>query len=100
MVEGIDPTEPFGGMEGIIVSIHSNGLTANKTNLDINGANEIVINKAQSYQTMLLGLNSGSGDGGVSPDLTEVNKRLSSLEDTVKSVQLEWEDLNRLSFED
>ena len=49
---------------------------------------------------MLLGLNSGSGEGGTSPDLTEVNKRLSSLEDTVKTVQLEWEDLNRLSFED
>ena len=100
MIEGIDPVEPFGGMEGIIGAIHSNGLTANITNLATNGANEIVINKAQSYQTMLLGLNSGSGEGGVSPDLTEVNKRLSSLEDTVKTAQLEWEDLNRLSFED
>ena len=100
MIEGIEPVEPFGGMEGIIGAVHSNGLTANITSYATNGANEIVINKAQSYQTMLLGMNSGSGDGGVSPDLTEVNKRLSSLEDTVKTVQLEWEDLNRLSFED
>ena len=95
MVEGIDPTEPFSGMEGIIGAIHSNGLTANITNLAINGANEIVINKAQSYQSMLLGLNLG---GGVSPDLTEVNKRINALETKMESVNLEWEDTFKLSF--
>lgn len=99
MVEGIEPTEPFGGMEGIIGAIHSNDLTANITNLAINGANEIVINKAQSYQTMLLGLNSGGGDGGTSPDLSGVNKRLDTLEKQIASVQLEWEDMVKISFE-
>ena len=29
MIEGIDPQEPFGGMEGIIGALHSNGITAN-----------------------------------------------------------------------
>ena len=99
MIEGIEPAEPFGGMEGIIGAIHSNGLTANITNYNINGANETVISKATSYQTMLLGLNSGSGDGDSTPDLSEVNKRLNNLESTITSVRLEWEDLVKLSFE-
>ena len=99
MIEGIEPTEPFGGMEGIIGAIHSNGLTANITNIAINGANEIVVNKAQSYQTMLLGLNSGSGDGGIAPDLSGVNKRIEALENKITSVQLEWEDMVKISFE-
>ena len=47
---------------------------------------------------MLLGLNSGSGDGS-SPDLTEVNKKIKALEDKIETVQLEWEDLVKLSFE-
>lgn len=99
MIEGIEPIEPFGGMEGIIGALHSNGLTANITNLTTNGANEIVINKAQSYQTMLLGMNSGGGDGGVSPDLTQINSKIKALEEKIDTVKFEWEDLNRLSFE-
>jgi len=47
---------------------------------------------------MLLGLNSGNGDG-TSPDLTDVNKRIKALESKVESVQLEWEDLVKLTFE-
>ena len=66
--------------------------------LTTNGANEIVINKAQSCQTMLLGLNSGGGDGS-SPDLTEINKKIKALENKIESVQLEWEDLVKLTFE-
>ena len=98
MVEGIEPQEPFGGMEGIIGALHSNGLTANITSYNTNGANETVISKAQSYQTMLLGLNSGSGDGS-SPDLTEINKKIKALENKIESVQLEWEDLVKLTLE-
>lgn len=99
MIEGIEPTEPFGGMEGIIGALHNNGLTANITAAFINNANQIVISKAQSYQDMLLGLNSDGGDGGSTPDLSEINKRLDNLESTMTSVQLEWEDLVKLSFE-
>ena len=99
MIEGIEPTEPFGGMEGIIGAIHSNGLTANITNIAINGANEIVVNKAQSYQTMLLGLNFENGDGGTAPDLSDVNKKIEALENKITSVQLEWEDMVKISFE-
>lgn len=95
MIEGIDPVEPFGGMEGIIGAIHSNGLTANITNLTTNGANEIVINKAQSYQTMLLGNNKSNSE---LPDLTDINEKIKVLEDKMTSVYLEWEDINRLSF--
>lgn len=95
MIEGIDPVEPFGGMEGIIGAIHSNGLTANITNLTTNGANEIVINKAQSYQTMLLGNNKSNSE---LPDLTDINEKIKVLEDKMTSVYLEWEDVNRLSF--
>lgn len=98
MVEGIEPVEPFGGMEGIIGALHSNGLTANITAYAINGANEIVVSRAQSYQSMLLGLNSGGGEG-TSPDLTDVNNKIKALEDKMESVQLEWEDLVKLSFE-
>lgn len=93
MIEGIEPTEPFGGMEGIIGAMHSNGLTANITACGVNAANEIVISKAQSYQTMLLGMNSGGGGEGTPPDLTEVNKKIKDLENKVDSVRLEWEDL-------
>lgn len=98
MVEGIEPTEPFSGMEGIIGASHPNNLTANITTSSVNGVNEVLIARAQSYQSMLLGLNSGNGDG-TSPDLTDVNKRIKNLEDKIESVQLEWEDLARLSFE-
>lgn len=98
MVGDIEPTEPFGGMEGIIGALHSNGLTANITTSSVNGVNEVLISRAQSYQSMLLGLNSGGGDG-TSPDLTDVNKRIKALESKVESVQLEWEDLVKLTFE-
>lgn len=47
---------------------------------------------------MLLGLNSGGGDG-TSPDLHDVNKRIKALESKIESVQLEWEDLVKLTFE-
>lgn len=97
MVEEIEPTEPFGGMEGIIGALHSNGLTANITTSSVNGVNEVLISRAQSYQSMLLGLNSGGE--GTSPDLTDVNKKIKALEEKVESVQLEWEDLIKLSFE-
>lgn len=96
MIEGIDPQEPFSGMEAIIGALHPNGITANITPKDYNGANEVLIARASSYQTMLLGMNSG---GGTSPDLTEVNKKIAELEKQVSSVQLEWEDMIRLSFE-
>jgi len=98
MVEGIEPQEPFGGMEGIIGALHSNGITANITPQSYNSANELLIANANSYQSMLLGLNSGNGDG-TSPDLTDVNKRIKALESKVESVQLEWEDLVKLTFE-
>lgn len=98
MVEGIEPQEPFGGLEGIIGALHSNGITANITPQAYNNANELLIANANSYQSMLLGLNSGNGDG-TSPDLTDVNKRIKNLEDKIESVQLEWEDLAKLSFE-
>lgn len=96
MIEGIEPTEPFGGMEGIIGALHSNGLTANITTYSTNGSNEVLISRAQSYQTMLLGMNSG---GGVSPDLTQINSKIKALEEKMDTVKFEWEDLNRLSFE-
>lgn len=97
MVEGIEPSEPFVGMEAIIGALHSNQLTANITTSITNGVSEVLISKAQSYQSMLLGLNSGGE--GTSPDLTDVNKRIKNLEDKMESVQLEWEDLVKLSFE-
>lgn len=99
MIEGIEPTEPLGGMEGIIGAIHANELTANITTSSTNGVNEVLISRAQSYQSMLLGLKSGSGGEGSTPDLSEVNKKIKELEDKVTSVQLEWEDLIALSFE-
>lgn len=89
MVEGIEPTEPFVGMEGIIGAIHSNGLTANITTSSTNGVNEVLISRAQSYQSMLLGLNSGNGGEGSTPDLTDINKKIKELEDKVDQVQLE-----------
>lgn len=96
MIEGIELAEPFGGMEGIIGALHSNGLTANITTTSVNAVNEVLIARAQSYQTMLLGLNSG---GEVAPPIIiEVNKKIEALENKIGSVQLEWEDLNRLSF--
>lgn len=98
MVEGIEPQKPFSGMEGIIGALHSNGITANITPQSYNSANELLIANANSYQSMLLGLNSDSGDGS-SPDLTEVNKKIKALEDKIETVQLEWEDLVKLSFE-
>lgn len=98
MVESIEPQEPFGGMEGIIGALHSNGITANITPQSYNSANELLIANANSYQAMLLGISSGSGDG-TSPDLTDVNKRITELESKVQSVQLEWEDVAKLSFE-
>ena len=88
MVEGIDPQEPFGGMEGVIGALHSNGLTANLTPYAYNGANEVLIARAGSYQTMLLGKLSG---GGTSAEITEINKKITSLEKTINSVDLEWE---------
>lgn len=90
MIEGIDPQEPFSGMEAIIGAIHPNGLTANITPKDYNGANEVLIARATSYQTMLLGQ---SSSGGTSPDLTDVNKKIKALENKVDSVRLEWEDM-------
>lgn len=98
MIEGIEPQEPFGGLEGIIGSLHSNGLTANITPVAYNSVNEVLVANVNSYQSMLLGLNSGGGDGS-SPDLTEVNKKIKALESKVESVQLEWEDLINLAFE-
>lgn len=90
MIEGIEPQEPFSGLEGIIGALHSNGLTANITPISYNSANELLIANANSYQSMLLGLNSGEGG---SVDLTEVNKKIKTIEEQIKSVQLEWEDL-------
>lgn len=98
MIEDVEPQEPFGGMEGIIGALHSNGITANITPQSYNSANELLIANANSYQSMLLGLNSGNGDGS-SPDLTEINKKIKALENKVESVQLEWEDLINLAFE-
>ena len=98
MVGDIEPTEPFGGMEGMIGALHSNGLTANITTSFVNGVNEVLIARAQSYQSMLLGMNSGNGDGS-SPDLTEINKKIAEIEKRLESVNLEWEDLYRISFE-
>lgn len=98
MVEGIDPQEPFGGIEAIIGGLHPNGLTANLTAYSYNGANEVLVARAEAYQTMLLGLKSSGGDGGSAPDLSEVNKKINSLEEKINSVQLEWEDLVQLSF--
>lgn len=109
MVEGIEPTEPFGGMEGIIGAIHENGLTANITTSLTNGVNEVLISRARSYQTMLLATTSG---GEV--DLSEVHEKISTIEgkldtevvekitnieDKLSQVQLEWEDVYKLSFE-
>lgn len=98
MIEGFEPQEPFSGMEAIIGAIHPNGLTANLTPKDYNGANEVLISKAESYQIMLLGKNTGGGEGS-SPDLTDVNRKIKDLEDKISSVQLEWEDLYKLTFE-
>lgn len=86
MIEGIDPQEPFGGIEAIIGAAHPNGLTANLTTFAYNGANETLISRADAYQTMLL---SNSSEGGSSPDLTEVNKKITALEERVEKVQLE-----------
>lgn len=97
MGEEIEPQEPFGGLEGIIGSLHSNGLTANITPVAYNSVNEVLVANANSYQAMLLGTNSGGG--GTSPDLTNINKKIAELEKQVSSVQLEWEDLVKLSFE-
>lgn len=93
MIEGNEPQEPFSGMEAIIGALHSNGITANITPKDYNGANELLIANANSYQSMLLGMNSGNGEGGTPPDLTDVNKRITALEGKVSSVKLEWEDV-------
>lgn len=97
MIEGHEPQEPFGGMEAIIGAAHSNGMTANITPKDYNGANELLIANANAYQTMLLGATSVGEGGNTPPDLTEVNKRLTALENTVSSVKLEWEDALLLS---
>lgn len=99
MVEGVEASEPFPGMEGIIGAIHSNGLTANITTSITNGVNEVLISRANSYQSMLLGVVSGGGEGSPAPDLTDINKKIKALEDKITSVQLEWEDLVALSFE-
>lgn len=100
MIEGNEPQEPFAGMEAIIGGLHSNGLTANITAKDYNVANELLIANANSYQAMLLGLNSGSDDGdGVGPGLAEVNNKINALEEKMKLVELEWEDKIKLSFE-
>lgn len=90
MIEGIDPQEPVGGMEAIIGAIHPNGLTANITPKDYNGANEILISKATSYQTMLLG---SSGGNDSSTEIAEINTKVTELENKIDSVKLEWEDL-------
>lgn len=97
MIEGMEQVDPSGTVDGIIGALHSNGLTANITSVEYNGANEVLVARANSYQTMLL--STISGGGGNPPDLTEVNKRLSNLEEAVTSVQIEWEDLVKLSFE-
>lgn len=93
----MEQVDPSGTVDGIIGALHSNGLTANITSVEYNGANEVLVARANSYQTMLLSIISGGG--GTPPDLTEVNKRISELEDKVSTVQLEWEDLVKLSFE-
>lgn len=98
MIEDMEQVDPNGTTDGIIGAIHSNGLTANITSVEYNGANEVLVARANSYQTMLLSTSSGSGDG-TSPDLTEVNNRITNLEDKISTVQLEWEDLVKLSFE-
>ena len=90
-----EPQEPFVGMDAIIGAIHSNNLTANLTSFNTNNANEILINNAQAYQTMLLGNNSSDSE---LPDLTDINEKIKELEDKITSVHLEWEDINRLSF--
>lgn len=84
MVADIEPTEPFGGMEGIIGAIHENGLTANITTSITNGVNEVLISKARSYQTMLLATTSGG-----EADLTEVVEKITNIEDKLSQVQLE-----------
>lgn len=84
MVADIEPTEPFGGMEGIIGAIHENGLTANITTSITNGVNEVLISKARSYQTMLLATTSGGG-----ADLTEVHEKISSIEDKIDTEVVE-----------
>lgn len=91
MVEGIEPIEPFGGMEGIIGALHSNGLTANITTSGVNSANEVLVSKANSYQSMLLGMNAGGG--GEIPDLSQLKADVKSLKEKVGSVTLEWEDI-------
>ena len=82
MIEGIDAQEPFGGMEAIIGSIHKNNLTANITPQSYNSANELLIANANSYQNMLLG----------NADLSEINKKVSLLEEKIEAVRLEWEE--------
>lgn len=94
MIEGIDAQEPYSGMEAIIGALHDNGLTANITSQIYNSVNEILTTNTNSYQTMLLGNISG---GGVSPDLSQVNKRINELEKRVDSVTLEWEEMFVLS---
>lgn len=84
----MEQVDPNGTTDGIIGAIHSNGLTANITSVEYNGANEVLVARANSYQTMLLSTSSGSGDG-TSPDLTEVNNRITNLEDKISTVQLE-----------
>lgn len=86
--------EPCGGIDGIIGALHSNGLTANITSYSYNGANEVLIARANAYQTMLLGALSG---GESSPDLTQVKKDVRDLQNKVDSIHLEWEDLLFLS---
>ena len=83
----MEQVDPSGTVDGIIGALHSNGLTANITSVEYNGANEVLVARANSYQTMLL--STISGGGGNPPDLTEVNKRLSNLEEAVTSVQIE-----------
>lgn len=99
MIEGMEQVDPSGTVDGIIGALHPNGLTANITSVEYNGANEVLVARANSYQTMLLSTITGGGDGSSTPDLSEVNKRLDQLESTMASVQLEWEDLVKLSFE-
>lgn len=89
--------EPCGGLDGIIGAIHPNGLTANVPAFVYNGINEVLTTRANSYQAMLLGKNSGGG--GETPDLSTIKKDVNDLKEKVSSIQLEWEDLMTLSYE-
>lgn len=89
MIPEISPVAPIPGMEGIIGAVHTNGLTANITAYAVNGANEIVISKANCYQNMLLGSNNNV-------DFSTIEKEIETIEQKLASVQLEWEN-NMLS---